>query len=84
MKTIEEVKEQLASEQQQREVVDMLIKAEALRRQINEYLQHDKNGNMNEQRREILADVSEDIYTVEFSLGKVIGSNIVESIMNQW
>lgn len=39
---------------------------------------------MNEQRREILADAGEDIYTLEFSLGKVIGSNIAESIMNQW
>ncbi len=81
---MEEIKEQLTSEKQQREVVDMLIKAESLRRQINEYLQRDKNGNMNERRREILADASEDIYTVEFALGKVIGSNVVENVMNQW
>lgn len=84
MKTIEQIKEELASKKQQSEVVDMLIKAETLRRQINEYLQQDKNGNMNIDRRETLADASEDIYQVEFALGKVIGSNIVENIMNQW
>lgn len=84
MKTIKETLENLSNNKQQSEVLDMLIKAEELRRQVNTYLQADKNANMNEQRRETLADVSEDIYTMEFAFGKVIGANIVEYVMNQW
>lgn len=84
MKTIEQITVDLSLKKEQSEVVDMLIKAETLRRQINEYLQRDKNGNMDINRRETLADASEDIYQVEFALGKVIGANMVNNIMDQW
>lgn len=84
MITISEIKERLSNDKQQREVVEMLIKAEELRRQVNAYLQADKNANMNELRRETLADVSEDLYQMEFAFGKVLGMNIAESVMNQW
>ena len=84
MKTINETLEGLSKNKQQSEVLDMLIKSEELRRQVNTYLQAEKNANMNEKRRETLADVSEDIYRMEFALGNVIGANIVEYVMNQW
>lgn len=80
MNTLARIKEALIPKRQNNEIVNMQARAEKLRRQINQFLQHPKNNDIDNCHREVLADISEDIYQIEILLGNIVGAKLIKNL----
>lgn len=59
---------------------DLAMQVEAMRRQLNEYIQDDESKSLDEEERDTLCDISEDLWSVELLFGELLGKEVLDEI----
>lgn len=59
---------------------ELAMQVEATRRQLNEYIQGDESKSLDEEERDTLCDISEDLWSVELLFGELLGKDVLDEI----
>lgn len=59
---------------------DLAMQVEAVRRLLNEYIQDDESKSLDEEERDTLCDISEDLWSVELLFGELLGKDVLDEI----
>lgn len=59
---------------------ELAMQVEAVRRLLNEYIQDDESKSLDEEERDTLCDISEDLWSVELLFGELLGKDVLDEI----
>lgn len=59
---------------------ELAMQVEATRRLLNEYIQGDESKSLDEEERDTLCDISEDLWSVELLFGELLGKDVLDEI----